>query len=183
MNIEDIIKGCKEGNRKCQDALVQKFAPGLLALCYRYTSDRELARDALQECFINVFRYLDKYEGKGSFEGWMKRIAVTSSISLQKKYKNMYFDEVNDTNSSQYADVPDIYASIGTEEIMGLIKQLPQSLYLVFNLNVVEGYSHVEIAEMLHITDSTSRAALCKARHRLTELIKKQEAVSVAHAS
>ena len=91
MKIEDIVQGCKEGNRKCQDALVQKFAPGLLALCMRYTSDKELAKDALQECFINVFKYIHKYEGKGSFEGWIKRIAVTCTLTIHKKYHQIYF--------------------------------------------------------------------------------------------
>ncbi|MBK7636371.1 MAG: hypothetical protein IPJ13_20455 [Saprospiraceae bacterium] len=63
-HIEDIIKGCKEGNRRCQDALVQKFAPGLLSLCLRYSSDRESARDALQDCFLNAFKYINTFSGK-----------------------------------------------------------------------------------------------------------------------
>jgi RNA polymerase sigma-70 factor (ECF subfamily) len=183
LNIEDIIVGCKEGNRKCQDALVQKFAPGLLALCLRYTSDRELARDALQECFINAFRFIGKYEGKGSFEGWLKRIAVTSSISLNKKFKQMYFEEVKEDSTWEHAVVPDIYSTMGKDEIMVVLKQLPDSLYLVFNMYVVEGYQHHEIAEVLGISESTSRSALCKARNRLALLIKKQDEVLVAQAS
>ncbi len=183
MNIEDIIQGCKEGNRKCQDALVQKFAPGLLSLCLRYTSDKELARDALQECFINAFRFIHKFEGKGSFEGWLKRIAVTSSITLNKKYKQMYFDEVTEEASWSYAVIPDIYSELGKNDIMALLKELPDSLYFVFNLYVVEGYQHHEIAETLGITESTSRAALCKARNRLVSLIKKQNGVAIAQAS
>lgn len=183
MNIEDIIQGCKEGNRKCQDALVQKFAPGLLALCLRYTSDKELARDALQECFINAFRFIDKYEGKGSFEGWLKRIAVTSSITLNKKYNKIYFDEVKEEAKWEYAVIPEIYGEISKNEIIVLLKELPESLYLVFNMYVVEGYQHHEIADVLGITESTSRSALCKARNRLAALIKKQDGVLVAEAS
>lgn len=183
LETEDIIKGCKEGNRRCQDALVQKFAPGLLSLCIRYTSDRESARDALQECFLNAFRFINTYEGKGSFEGWLKRIAVTSSVTHQKKFRKIYFENITEEASWAYAEVPDIYSKMGKDEIMTLLKKLPESLYLVFNLYIVEGYQHNEIAELLNITESTSRAALCKARNRLTDLIKKQNETVMAHAS
>ncbi len=182
-HIEDIIKGCKEGNRRCQDALVQKFAPGLLSLCLRYSSDRESARDALQDCFINAFRFIHSFEGKGSFEGWLKRIAVTAAITHQKKYKKIYFEEITEEANWSYADVPDIYSKLGKDEILALLKKLPESLYLVFNLYVIEGYQHSEIAEMLGITESTSRAALCKARNRLTDILKNQNEHYVAHAS
>jgi RNA polymerase sigma-70 factor (ECF subfamily) len=183
LGIEDIIKGCKEGNRKCQDALVQKFAPGLLSLCIRYTSDRETARDALQECFINAFRYIDKYEGKGSFEGWIRRIAVTCSITTQKKFRAVHFEDINEEVIADYVSIPEVYTQLGTADIMKILKVLPDSLYLVFNLNVVEGYNHSEIAALLNITESTSRAALCKARNKLMEVLKKQEQDVVAKAS
>ncbi len=182
-NIEDIIQGCKEGNRKCQDALVQKFASGLLSLCLRYTNDHGLAHDALQECFINTFRFIHKFEGKGSFEGWIRRIAVTSAIAVNKKFKQVYFDEVGEDNNWQMAEVPDIYSQLGKEEILKIMKKLPESLFLVFNLHVVEGYQHNEISSMLGITESTSRAALCKARNRMIELINKNENASLAKAS
>jgi RNA polymerase sigma factor (sigma-70 family) len=178
LSLQDIIQGCKEGNRTCQDALVQKFAPGLLALCMRYTSDKELAKDALQECFINVFKYIHKYEGKGSFEGWIKRIAVTCTLTIHKKYHQIYFVEETAVDQYSQTNIPDIYSDLGVEEIMALLKKLPESLYLVFNLNVVEGFNHGEISEMLGITESTSRAALCKARNKLVELIKKQNVVN-----
>mgnify|MGYP003471899651 CR=1 FL=1 len=180
VHIEDIIQGCKEGNRKCQDALVQKFAPGLLSLCIRYTSDTELARDALQECFINAFRFINKYEGKGSFEGWLRRIAVTQSIAINKKFRQVHFEEVAENSDWQYAEVPDVYGSMERDEIMSLMTQLPESLYLVFNMSVVEGYPHHEIASILGITESTSRSALCKARNRMIELINKNEITSLA---
>ncbi|MBC7883888.1 MAG: RNA polymerase sigma factor [Saprospiraceae bacterium] len=175
MTLEEIIQGCKKGNRKCQDALVQKFAPGLLSLCMRYTSDRELAKDALQECFINAFRFIHTYQGKGSFEGWMRRIAVTCTITMHKKYHQIHFSEEVASDQTLYASVPDIYSQLGKEEIMALLKKLPESQYLVFNLYVLEGYSHAEIGEILTINESTSRSALCKARNKLVEIIKKHE--------
>ena len=175
MKIEDIVQGCKEGNRKCQDALVQKFAPGLLSLCLRYTSDKELARDALQECFINAFRFINQYRGNGSFEGWLRRIAVTSAISMQKNFRKVHFDDIAEEDCWQYSEIPDVYSQLGKEELMNLLHKLPESLFLVFNLYVVEGYHHNEIAEILQISESTSRSALCKARNRLIEIIKNQE--------
>jgi RNA polymerase sigma-70 factor (ECF subfamily) len=144
----------------------------------RYTSDKELAKDALQECFINVFKYIHKYEGKGSFEGWIKRIAVTCTLTIHKKYHQIYFVEETVVDQYSQTNIPDIYSDLGVEEIMALLKKLPESLYLVFNLNVVEGFNHGEISEMLGITESTSRAALCKARNKLVELIKKQNVVN-----
>jgi RNA polymerase sigma factor (sigma-70 family) len=182
VHIDDIIKGCKEGNRKCQDALVQKFAPGLLSLCARYTSDRELARDALQECFISAFRFIDQYEGKGSFEGWLRRIAVTSSIALNKKFKQLQFDELTEEAGWEKAEVPDIYDQMNTEDIKKLIQKLPESLYLVFNLYVIEGYQHNEIAGLLGITESTSRSALCKARTKLITILEQNGKVAIALA-
>ncbi|KXK37701.1 MAG: sigma-70 family RNA polymerase sigma factor [Saprospiraceae bacterium] len=183
MSLEDIIKGCKEGNRKCQDALVQKFAPGLLSLCIRYTSDHELGRDALQECFINVFKYIHTYRGDGSFEGWLKRIAVTASLALKTKFRKFRFDEVQEDNTWHYAELPDIYGSMNIEEIIQVMQQLPESLFLVFNLHVVEGFHHNEIADMLGITESTSRAALSKARNRMISLLKKIEVPAIVEAS
>lgn len=175
MNIEDIIKGCKEGNRASQDALVQKFASGLLSLCIRYTSDYDLGRDALQECFLNAFKYIHQYTGKGSFEGWLKRIAVHAALSVKKKFRSLHFDHITEDRDWQYAEIPDIYSELQVEAILLLLRQLPETLYLVFNLYVVEGYQHSEISGMLGITESTSRASLCKARNRLIELIKNQE--------
>lgn len=162
---------------------MQKFAPGLLSLCARYTSDRESAKDALQECFLNTFRFIHTYEGKGSFEGWLKRIAVTSAITHEKKYRKIYFENIIEDASWSYAEVPDVYSKLGKDEIMRILKKLPESLYLVFNLYVVEGYQHHEIADLLHITESTSRAALCKARNRLADMILKQNGAQVAQAS
>jgi RNA polymerase sigma-70 factor, ECF subfamily len=175
LELDDIIRGCKEGNRTCQDALVRNFAPGLLALCLRYTSDKELAKDALQECFINAFKYIKSYDGRGSFEGWIKRIAVTSTITLHKKYHKIYFEESDIIDFDKHGDVPDIYGQMSIDEIMVLLKKLPESLFMVFNLVVIEGFDHKEVASTLGIAESTSRSALCKARIKIIELINKQD--------
>ncbi|MBK9257640.1 MAG: sigma-70 family RNA polymerase sigma factor [Saprospiraceae bacterium] len=172
-----IIEGCKLGDRKCQNSLVHEVAPRLLAVCRRYCSDNDKAQDALQETFINIFRYLNTYTGSGSFDGWIRRIAVTCSIAVQKKSGPIFFSNYETEDISQESNIPDAYSDMGVEEIMKLLDKLPKSLNIVFNLYVIEGYSHKEIGEMLEITDSTSRANLTKARAKLIEMIKKEDEV------
>lgn len=176
MQLEDLIQGCKEGKVKCQESLVHTFAPRLLAICQRYCYQRSMAHDALQETFINVFKYIKTYNGSGSFEGWLKRIAVNSSLHLLKKYKPFDFKEDQQMEVFVDAEIPDVNSTLNTEEILALVDKLPNSLQLVFNLYIVEGYSHKEIGDMLNITSSTSRSHLTKARVKMIELLKEENA-------
>lgn len=172
MILEHIIKGCKEGNRKSQDALVQKYASGFLFLCQRYLPDKEMAKDALQETFISIFKNIGQFEGKGSFEGWMKRIAINTSLHMHRKSLLFGYEDIEEHFDLSQEQIPEIYGTFEREDILGLLQLLPESLYLVFNLYVIEGYQHNEIAEMLKISESTSRAALHKARMKLIKMIK-----------
>lgn len=170
----EIIEGCKLGDRKCQNSLVQEVAPRLLAVCRRYCTDPEKAKDALQETFINAFKYLHTYNGSGSFEGWLKRIAVTCSIGVQKKSGPIYFSEYEIADESGNATIPDVFSDLGVEDIYKLLAKLPKSLNIVFNMYIIEGYSHKEIGDILNITESTSRANLTKARARLIDMISEE---------
>ena len=175
MSIEKIIKACKSGDRKSQDALVTKYAGILMAICMRYTKDKSLAQDALQETFINVFKYLNTFQGTGSFDGWIKRIAVNCSLKYIKKYNTpFYTTEINDSVQVE-AQVPDIYSKLSREDILLLLKELPHSMYTVFNLSIIEGYKHSEIGEMLNISERTSRATLSRARARLIKIMNREE--------
>lgn len=175
MDLKEIIEGCKSGKKNCQECLVRIYAPGLLAICRRYTKDYESANDALQESFINIFKYINSYKGAGSFEGWMKRIAVNCSISFQKKHFKVYHEADILHDSKQHCEIPDVYSTLGKEEILGLLSELPKSLFIVFNMHVVEGYSHKEISELLEISEGTSRASLSRARSRLIEIIEERQ--------
>lgn len=175
MEIEKIIKGCQQNERKSQDRLVHEYAPTLMAVCNRYCNDTEIAKDALQETFINIFKYIKGYSGKGSFEGWMKRIAVNCSYAFIKKIKPIYFHEDIDLHSQIPSDIPDIYSEISKNYLLSLIDQLPRNQYLVFNMKVVEGFSHTEIAKMLDISASTSRSNLTRARMNLIKIMYKSE--------
>jgi RNA polymerase sigma factor (sigma-70 family) len=172
--IERIIQGCKEGNRKCQEDLVHTFAPSLMATCIRYTGDHGYAKDALQETFISVFKNIAAYRGDGSFEGWVKRIAIRKSIDIQKKYKNFTLISLEDENIPMQVELPEVYQNYSIEECKKIVNKLSGNFYLVFNLYVIEGYAHSEIADMLHINENTSRATLSKARTKLIELLSKE---------
>lgn len=175
MEIEKIIEGCKSGKAECQEYLVRKYAPVLLAICRRYTKDHESANDALQEAFINIFKYIKSYSGKGSFEGWLKRIAVNCSITFQKKHFQKYHEADVLNDNIQHCEIPQVYSSLGKEEILDLLNELPRSLYIVFNMSVIEGYNHKEISEILEISEGTSRASLSRARAKVIEIIKQRQ--------
>ena len=175
MDLERIIEGCKNGEKLCQERLVRNYAPGLLAICRRYSRDSESANDALQESFINIFKYIKSYSGAGSFEGWMKRIAVNCTITFQKKNFKLHFEPNMLHDSSQHCEIPDVYSTLGKEDILSLLSELPKALYVVFNMHVVEGYSHKEISKILSISEGTSRASLSRARARLIEIIEDRQ--------
>jgi len=175
LEIDKVIEGCKSGKPESQEYLVRKYAPVLLSICRRYTKDQESANDALQEAFINIFKYIKSYSGKGSFEGWLKRIAVNCSITFQKKHFKNYHESDILHDSVQHCEIPKVYSRLGKEEILSLLSELPRSLYVVFNMSVIEGYNHREISEMLGISEGTSRASLSRARARVIEIIEKRQ--------
>lgn len=175
MEIEKIIKGCQQNERKSQDRLVHVYAPALMAICIRYCNDSDIAKDALQETFINIFKYIKGYKGQGSFEGWMKRIAVNCTYAFIKKIRPIYFHEDINLHSQIPSNVPDIYSEISKNDLLTLIERLPRNQYLVFNMKVIEGFSHAEIGKILDITASTSRSNLTRARINLIKIMKESE--------
>jgi RNA polymerase sigma factor (sigma-70 family) len=186
LELKEIIEGCKCGDRRSQNSLVHMFAPRLMAVCMRYVGNRDMAQDALQDTFVNVFKYIHSYSGEGSFEGWLRRIAANCSLNFIKVLKHHMTEDDGIIDTNTFAEVPDIYSQLGHEEIMHLLGKLPQSFNLVFNLYIIEGYNHAEIAHMLHISESTSRSTLCKARNRLIEIMqeeheKEQKLLKVHH--
>ena len=174
MTLEKLIDGCKKGDRACYDSLVRQFAPKLMAVCYRYTKNEESAKDALQDTFMNVFKYIGGYKGRGSFEGWLRRIAVNCSLSFIKKNNTINTIEITHELTSDEMVIPDGFQQLEYEDMVTLLKRIPEHLYLVFNLYVIEGYSHKEIGEMLAIAESSSRSSLTRARVKIIELMKNE---------
>ena len=141
----------------------------------RYVGDRILAEDILQEGFITLFMRLDSYKGEGSFEGWARRIFVTTALMELRKKDALKMSDELDTVRGMKADLPSQGENIGYKELMKLVMELPAGFRTVFNMYAVEGYSHKEIADMLGISESTSRTQFSRARALLQSRIKEIE--------
>ena len=169
---KNLIAGCKKGDRKAQKAVYDLLAPKMYALCIRYAGDRESAADILQEGFVTLFTKLDTYKGEGSFEGWARRIFVTTALmELRKKDALKMSGDIEEARGLE-AETSSQLEDIGYKELMQLIEGLPSGFRTVFNLFVLDGYSHREIAEELGITEVTSRSQLNRARAWLQSRIK-----------
>ncbi len=169
-----LIQGCLRGKVKAQKELYENFANKMYAICMRYTGNQDDAKDILQEGFIKVYGNLDRFGFKGSFEGWMRRIFVNTSIEFLRKRTRMGFtEEIEDDKIGGSADQS--YNKIEAADIMRYINKLPQGYRMVFNLYVIEGYLHKEIAEMLGISEGTSKSQLNKARNMMQRLLSEYE--------
>ena len=172
-----LIESCIKGDRKAQKVLYDHLAPRMFPLCIRYMGDRELAEDILQDGFITLFTRLDSYKGDGSFEGWARKIFVTTALmSLRKKDVLKMSDDLEAARGMK-SEVSTQIQNIGYKDLMKLVAQLPPGFRTVFNMYAIEGYSHKEISEILGISESTSRTQLSRARTWLQNKIKEREDV------
>ena len=167
-----LLDGCRKGDRKAQKRLFDRLSPKMFPLCIRYMGNREAAEDVLQEGFITLFSRLDSYAGKGSFEGWARRLFVNTALMQLRKNDALAGSDDIDAARSLSSEAPSAVETLGYRELMKLIGSLPEGLGTVFNLYVIEGYSHKEIAEALGMEEATSRSKLQRARIRLQELMK-----------
>ena len=172
-----LIRSCIKGDRAAQKVIYDSLAPRMFPICIRYIGDRSAAEDVLQDGFITLFEKLDSYKGEGSFEGWARRIFVTTSLmALRRKDALKMSEELDMARGMKAEDVSPLH-NIGYKELMNLITTLPTGFRTVFNLYSIEGYSHKEIGEMLGISETTSRTQLSRARAWLQKRIKEQENV------
>ena len=178
MNSDDqIIVGCLEGKRKAYSLLFKNYAPVMLGVCMRYCKNRIDAEDVMQDGFIKVFTQIHKFRSEGSFEGWIKRIMINAAIdNYQSNLKHAFHEDVSEiAQSSLLIDLPDEdedlpgELNISREKLMEMIQELPDGYRMVFNLYIIEGYNHQEIAEMLHISENTSKSQLSRARMALQD--------------
>ncbi len=167
---QHIIEGCILGDRKFQSILYNLLSPKMFAVCLRYAADYNSAQDLLQEGFIKVFKNIEKFRGEGSFEGWVRRIFVNTAIEHYRKQVNLYALHDSDVKSYEYYE-QNALESLKHEDILKLIQQLSYGYRTVFNLYVIEGYSHKEIGEKLGISEGTSKSQLARARYLLQKMI------------
>jgi len=166
----DLIAGCIRGDLKSQKALYKKYYGFSMTICMRYADSREEAAEILNDGFMKVFTNISTYQADKVFKGWLRTIMVHTAIDNYRKQSKHYhgLDLVYAENELSYEDIMD---TISAEEIMAMVQQLPPAYRLVFNLHVVEGYSHPEIAEQLNISEGASKSNLFKARMKLQKMI------------
>lgn len=169
MQTEQLIKGCQNNDRKAQEVLFQRYAPVLFSICLRYSRDRAEAEDHLQDCFIQIFDKIGQFAFKGSFEGWLKRLTVTTV--LQKYRSQGMFEVITHEMADDTAAITVDEASYSLEYLLRLVQELPDRYRLTFSLYVLDGYSHKEIARMLRISEGTSKSNLARAKVALRNRI------------
>lgn len=156
-----------------QELFYKKFSPKMYGVCLRYSGNVEDANDLLQEGFIKIFNNLEKFRGEGSFEGWIRRIFVNTSIEHFRKKVKLY--NVTEVQENTIEDVElNILDSMAEKDIIFLVNELAPGYKAVFNMHVIEGYSHKEIADILGITEGTSKSQLARAKGVLKKSLEKR---------
>ncbi len=171
---QQLIEKCRAGESWAQKAIYESYAPVMLAICVRYLGEKEAAKDALQEGFIKLFGNIDSFAGTGNFGGWARRIFVNACLEHMRKNQSYSLTETIDNHLHVLSEENDDgVKKLAADELLLCITKLPKTHRAVFNLFAIEGYSHHEIAEILHITESTSRTFFSRARSTLKEMVDK----------
>ncbi|PKD21727.1 RNA polymerase subunit sigma-70 [Salegentibacter salinarum] len=168
MSLEKLILQCKKQDIRAQEKLYRMYSGKLFGLCLKYSNNYQQAEDNLQDGFMTIFNKIDQYEDKGSFEGWMKRIVINTT--LQKHRKEKYFEIINENQlEDPVVEIDD--DEITTDFLLESIQELPERYRQIFNLYALDGFSHKEIADMLNISVGSSKSNLARARNILKEKI------------
>ena len=170
---QQLINLCKNGDRAAQKVLYDRLAPRMFPLCMRYIGERDSAQDILQDGFVTLFSKIDDYKGEGSFEA--RRIFVTTSLMSLRKKDALKMSDNLELAREMKAETVSQTQNIGYKELMKLVMELPPGFRTVFNMVAIEGYVHKEVAQILGISETTSRTQYSRARALLQEKIKKLE--------
>ena len=171
--IDHLIQHCIEGKRDSQSRLYALLAPKMFVVCQRYAKSREEAKEILQEGFMKLFENLQQFKFTGSFEGWVRRIFVNTSIEHFRKKVKLY--NVSEVQENTIEDIElNVLDSMAEKDIISLVHELSPGYKAVFNMHVIEGYSHKEIAEILGITEGTSKSQLARAKGVLKKSLEKR---------
>jgi len=167
--LDELIIQCKRQDAKAQEELYKRYNGILFAICLRYSPNYTEAEDNLQDAFLTIFKKIGQFEGKGSFEGWIKRITVNTV--LQKYRKQRTFDLVNEEEIEDEEDIEVEDEGVPLQFLLKIIQELPDRYRLVFSMYVMDSYQHKEIAKILGISDGTSKSNLARARAILKKKI------------
>lgn len=176
---ENIIKGCRKGDRKAQKALFLKYKSMLFNICLRYAADRHQAEDFLQDGLIKIYTNLYQYKPTAAFGAWMRTVMINVCLQHLRKEKHLFKTQELNEQIDHYETSKTLFTDHRTEAILKMVQQLPQGSRLVFNLYVMESYSHKEIAKKLGITTSGSRSQLTRAKVMLRKMLEKSLSTSI----
>ncbi|WP_284650936.1 RNA polymerase sigma factor [Flavobacterium terrisoli] len=168
MDLKQLINDCKNNNRKAQEQLYQIYSPKLFAVCLKYSRNYAEAQDNLQDGFILIFKKIEQFSFKGSFDGWLKRVMINNVL---QQYRNQTFLSLVNEDIAEDHEVEIEEDNISMDYLLKIIQELPDRYRLVFNLYVIDGFSHADIADMLTINIGTSKSNLARARMILKEKI------------
>jgi len=170
-SIDTIIRGCVKNDSTCQKQLYDIFAPRMFSVCTRYARNRDDAKDIFQSGFLKVLENISQLRNVDSIEWWMQKIFVNEALLLYKREQKIQYTNVDDVFSNKLVEHYTIINELEVEYITGLIQNLPDKMRLVFNMYIIEGYSHQEIASQLNISEGTSKSHLHDARKNLMKKI------------
>ena len=175
--LNDLIKRCVKGNRRAQESLYQAFYGKMMGVSLRYTRNRDQAEDIVQDAFLKVFASLERYDFKGSFEGWVRRIVVNTAIDMFRKKKNDFILLGNDQSVEDYAEVEDQteddddQPQFKASQVIEAMALLSPAYQTIFNLYVFEKMTHQQIADKLGISSGTSKSNYAKAKRNLKKIL------------
>jgi len=160
---DDLISGCRENNRRKQEMLYRRYAKAMYNLCLLYESDHDRAKDILQEAFIKIFRNIANVDKKGSLKGWIKKIVTNTAIDYYRKnYTEAQFIPIENI-VHPYSNEESVASVLNTKDIISQVERLPDGARMIFQLYAIEGYTHKEIAELLNISEGTSKSQINRA--------------------
>ena len=168
---DDLIRGCRENNRKIQELLYRRYAKSMYKLSLLYENDHEKAKDILQEAFIKIFRNISNFDKKGSLDGWIRKIVTNTAIDyFRKNYFEAQFLPIEKI-IQPYSNEDSVSSRLNTEDLISQVKKLPAGARMIFQLYAIDGYSHREIAKLLHISVGTSKSQISRAKQLLKQWI------------
>ncbi len=172
MTERDLIIGCSNGERDCQRQLYEIYSAKMMAVCFRYTGNMDIANDLLHDGFVQLFTHISDYRFTGSFEGWVRRIFVTASLNYLRREKRISGADIDEMVNIGDADENSIIDKISDKELIETLNKLPNGYRTVLNMYAIEGYSHKEIGATLGIGESSSRSQFLRAKQMLKKMLK-----------
>jgi RNA polymerase sigma factor (sigma-70 family) len=178
INEQELVRACQNNDRKAQTAFYNLYKGKLMGVCRRYTRTPDEAEDIYQEAFVKIFKNIHTLEKTGAVSSWVRKTIIHTAINYY--HANLKFQNNTEYDSTLLSndDYPNLIANLSNEELLTLINQLPDGYRMVFNLYVIDGYNHVEIGEMLGVSENTSKSQLSRAKELLRKQLKPMGIIS-----